>query len=122
MSMLKGKTPRECAAIIAAVEEAPETQQPVRDLKESLRASGVACDGDEVERELLAHAIEESLPKLEGLRVPPSVRELIRKQYRLFQQPPGSSGPSLSVDAEENDVFIAACKICTLRRFPAGPL
>lgn len=115
-----GKSASDCAALVAAVEESPETRQPIRDLKESLRAVGVPSEGDALERALLSLAIDHSLGKIEALPVPPSVRELIRKQYQVFRQPPGSPGPSLAVD--EDDPFIAACKICTLRRFPAGPL
>jgi hypothetical protein len=117
-----GKSASECAALVEAVAEEPETQQAIRDLKGALRAAGVACELDTLERVLLSHAIEQSLGKIDLLPVPPSVRDLFRKQYQVFGQPPGSPGPSLAVDAEENDVFIAACKICTLRRFPAGPL
>jgi hypothetical protein len=71
---------------------------------------------------LLAYAIQESQEKISTLPVPHSVRELIRQQFKVFRQSPGGPGPSLAVDAEENDPFISACKICTLRRFPAGPL
>jgi hypothetical protein len=117
-----GKSPSDCAALVAAVVESPETQQPIRDLKETLRATRVPCEGDALERALLAHAIDQSLGKIEGLPVPPSVRELLRKQYQIYRQPPNSARPSLAVEEAENDSFIAACKICTLRRFPAGPL
>lgn len=117
-----GKSPADCAAIIAAVAEAPETQQPVRELKQVLRKEGVPCEGDSLERMLLSYAIDEFAGRIDLLPVPPTVRELIRKQHQYFRQPAGLAGPSLSVDDEENDPFIAACKICTLRRFPAGPL
>ncbi len=111
-----------CARLVASVTESPATQQPVRAMKQILRTAGVACDGDSAERVLLAHAMDQSLKKIDELPVPPSVHDLIRKQFHSFRQPPGSPGPSLAVDAEENDPFIAACKLCTLRRFPAGPL
>jgi len=109
-------------ALVAAVEDRQESLQPIRALKEALRAGGVPCESDALERVLLSQAIEESLGKIESLPVPPSVHELIRKQYAAFRQFPGSAGPSLAVDAKETDAFIAACKMCTLRRFPAGPL
>lgn len=112
----------ECAALVGLVTEAPETQKPILDAKASLRAQGIPCADDAVERAFLSHAIERSLPHIDALPVPPSVHALIRKQFQVFRQPPGSPGPSLAVDAEENDPFIAACKICSLRRFPAGPL
>ena len=117
-----GKSRAECAAIVAGVGESPESRQRVRDLKERLRSTGVPCDADALERVLLHCAIEESSPRIGDLRVPPSVRELIRKEFAIFNLPPGSRGPSLAVDAEESDPFVAACKICTLRRFPAGPI
>src|SRR5438105_4101689 len=112
-----GKSAQECAALIASVTDSQESLQPIRDYKESLRQSG-----DTLERVLLSHAIDEYSGHIDSLPVPASVRELIRKQHQFFRQPPGSPGPSLAVDVTENDPFIAACKICTLRRFPAGPL
>lgn len=117
-----GKSAADCAALVAAVTESSESQQPIRELKQMLRISGVPCREDALERVLLSHAIDQSVDKIEALPVPPSVRVLIRKQYQSFRQPPGSPGPSLAVDEGDNDPFIAACKICTLRRFPAGPL
>ena len=116
-----GLSASECAGIVAAVTESPETQRPVHDLKISLRAAGVACEGDVLERALLASAIERSAKEVETLPVPSSVKELIRKQFLRFSEPSPSDAP-LAIEAEENDPFIAACKICSLRRFPAGPL
>jgi len=51
------------AALIAGVGESRETQQRVRDMKESLKAAGVPCGGDALERMLLSHAIEQSIGK-----------------------------------------------------------
>ncbi|MBZ5602580.1 MAG: hypothetical protein LAO79_09765 [Acidobacteriia bacterium] len=115
-----GKSHAECAQIIASVAESAESQRPVRELKAALQAAGIACDADHVERVLLVAAARESARAIEALRVPVSVRELIRKQHASFGQASGSI--SLSIDAEENDPFVAACKIATLRRFPAGPI
>jgi hypothetical protein len=112
----------QCAAMVAAVAESPESQQPVRDLKQSIRNEGFACQGDSLERALLAATVPEFAGRIDALPVPPAVREMIRKQQQLLSQPAGSQGPSLAIDAPESDPFIAACKICTLRRFPAGPL
>jgi hypothetical protein len=112
-----GRSPEECTALVAAVTESPETQKPIRDLKKSCR-----FEGDALERILLGCAIERSLDDIDKLPVPRSVHDLIRKQFQIFQQPASPRGISLAVDAEENDPFISACKICTLRRFPAGPL
>lgn len=91
-------------------------------MKQELRARGTPCDDDGLERALLSHAIDAALPKVDSLPVPPSVRDLLRKQYQVFRQPSGSPGPPLSVDAPETDPFVTACKLCTFRRFPAGPL
>jgi hypothetical protein len=112
-----GKSAHECSALIAAVDESPATQLPIREMKKAL-----SCQGDALERALLAHAMQESQQKIDALPVPPSVKELIRQQFQIFRQAPGGPGSSLAIDAEENDPFISACKICSLRRFPAGPL
>ena len=118
-----GKSASECATLITSVTESADTHSPIRAIKESLGACGIECRFDSLERVLLGYAIQESISKVDQLPVPGSVRELIRKQFHIFSLPPGSAGtPALNVEAEENDPFIAACKICTLRRFPAGPM
>src|ERR1051326_7484395 len=111
-----GKSTEECAALVAAVTESPRTHRSIQDLKASLRASGVEFEGDAFERVLLSHGMDQSQGKIDTLRVPLSVRELIRKQYQTFSQPAGPAGPSLAIEAEDNDAFIAACKLCTLDR------
>ncbi len=117
-----GKSASVCAALIASVTESPETCTPILELKKSLRATGVECESDSLERLLLGYAAQESEGKIDFLPVPQSVRDLIRRQFRFLTQAPGPGGPALAVDGEENDPFIAASKICTLRRFPAGPI
>src|SRR6266436_5423114 len=104
-----GKSARQCAALIAAVDESAATHQPIRDMKQAL-----SCKDDALERALLAYSIQESQQKIDALPVAYSVHELIRQQFQLFGQAPGGPGPSLAVDAEENDPFLSACKICTL--------
>lgn len=117
-----GKSAADCAQLVAGVTEAPATQEPIRDMKQRLLTAGIPCDDDWLERVLLGHAMDDSVSKIDGQPVPFSVRELIRKQFDAFRKPLASQGPLLDIDAAENDAFIAACKICTLRRFPAGPL
>lgn len=117
-----GKSGSECAAMIASVTESPKTYTPILDLKKRLRAAGIECGSDSLERVLLGYAAQQSEGKIDSLPVPQSVRDLIRKQFRFLTQPPGPGVPALAVDGEENDPFIAASKMCTLRRFPAGPI
>jgi hypothetical protein len=117
-----GKAASECAALIACVTESTKTYTPILDLKKRLRATGIECESDSFERVLLGYAARESEGKIDALPVPQSVRDLIRKQFHYLTQPPGLGGPALTVDGEENDPFIAASKVCTLRRFPAGPI
>ena len=69
-----GKTPAQCAALVAAVVEAPQTQQPVRDIKDALRAEGVPCSCDGLERVLRSHAMEHSATSIDALPVPASER------------------------------------------------
>src|SRR5690349_8422813 len=84
----RGKSASECASLIASVTESPATHLPIRVIKESLRASGLECQSDSVERVLLGYAIQASLIKIGQLRVPASVRDLIRRQFHHFNQPP----------------------------------
>src|ERR1700676_671949 len=117
-----GKSAADCAQLVADVTEAPATQQPIREMKERLRTAGIPCEDDWLERVLLGHAMDRSACKIDEQPVPVSVRDLIRKQFSAFRTPIASHGPVLAIDTAENDAFVAACKICTLRRFPAGPL
>ena len=112
-----GWSPQDCVALVGAVNDTPETLKSIHELKQALRS-----EGDTLERIFLRHAVSQSIDRIDKLPVPTSVQELLRQQFQVFGQPRKADGISLAVDAEENDPFIAACKICTLRRFPAGPI
>ena len=79
-----GKFALQCAALIASVTESPKTYAPDLDLKKRLRASGIECESDSIERVLLGYAAQESEGKIDSLPVPQSVRDLIRKQHRFL--------------------------------------
>lgn len=113
-----GRTPADCTAIIRAVQESPGSQAPVFALKESLRSLGTELYPDALERLLLACAVHESALKVDSLLVHGSVKTLIQKEFQAYLKPPGSG---LQLIAGTN-LFVAACKIATLRRFPAGPM
>lgn len=102
-----GKAPANCASIVATVKDAQQSQAEVPAWKQSLKSAGVAVGGDELERVLLTHAVRESLPKIESLRVHPAVMGLMQKECSAFSKPP-SRGPQLLTGT---DSFVTACKI-----------
>jgi hypothetical protein len=113
-----GKSVSDCVALVHSVVEQPASQAPILALKNSVQGVGIACEGDIFERVLLAHAMRESEPRIDQLPVHQSVKLLIRREFQRFQKPQ-SPGPRWLLGT---DPFVAASKICTLRRFPAGPL
>lgn len=108
-----GKSAADCARVARAVSDAPETHAEVLDWKREL---GLGAESDAVEREILAGAAGASVPEVAGLRVHESVKALILKEFGVFQK------PGKAVCLAGTDPFTAACKIATLRRFPAGPM
>jgi len=113
-----GKSTRDCAALVWSVTDQTASQTAILDLKRAMAGAGIDCDGDAFERVLLAHAMEEWEPRIDQLPVHDSVKPLIRREFQRFRDP-RSSGPPLLVGT---DPFVAAAKICTLRRFPCGPM
>jgi len=116
---LAGRTPADCVDLLRGVTDSLASQRPVVALKQSLRDAGIDWEGDAFERMLLYHALEDSAPRIDALPVHPAVKLLIRKEFQRFASAPGSATRSVLV---ETDPFVAASKICTLRRFPSGPL
>ena len=68
---------------------------------------------------LLFYVVTANEAKIAALPVTSSVKSLIQKQFSYYLKPPASSKPLLSA---EPSLFVTACKIATLRRFPAGPM
>lgn len=100
-----------------AVEDAPATHRAVIDLKNELIRGGANPEGDLVERTILMHAAAASQPRLNSFPVDDSVKQLLQREYAGFAQPARSP---LFVAGEYT--FAAACKMATLRRFPAGAM
>lgn len=116
---LADRSPLDCVRLIRGVTDSRESQAPVIALRQALRQAGVPCEGDALERMLLFYAMQDSAPRIDALPVYAPVKLLIRKEFQHFAKAPGSTNPPLLV---ETDPFIAACKTCTLRRFPSGPM
>jgi hypothetical protein len=107
-------TPLEATALLAAVEDNPSSHARILGLKQE---SGAPSEGDSFERELLEKASAEASSRLSSLRVDESVKTFFRKDFADFARP--SSRPRFLAGTYG---FAAACKIATLRRFPAGPM
>ena len=111
-----GKTPRDAVRVVQAISDPPATQAEFRSWKQALSP---ADESDSLERLALRYAMDDFAPQVDALPVHPAVKDLIRKEFLTFRKPPAAAGPALLVGT---DPFIAACKIATLRRFPAGPM
>ena len=114
-----GKTREDWLRVARAVKDSSATQTEVLEWKQRAANEGlVQADSDAVERVILSYAVGESRPQVGSLRVHPAVKSLINKEFELYEKPPGPK-PTLVAGA---DPFVSACKIATLRRFPAGPM
>lgn len=113
-----GASAGDCAALVRSVTDQPASQAPILELRKSITGAGVDCEGDAFERVLLTHAMQESESRIDQVPVHRSVKPLIRREFQRFRDLE-SSGPRLLLGT---DPFIAAAKICTLRRFPSGPM
>jgi len=113
-----GGSTSDYASLVQTVSEQPATQTPLLELKRSIIKAGIVCEGDNFERVLLARAMQESEPRIGEVPVHHSVKRLIRREFQRYGSP-ASSGPPVLLGT---DPFVAAAKICTLRRFPSGPM
>ena len=111
--------PEETVHYLALPEpDQPRSYAPVLALKRSVQNAGISCDGDRLERVLLWFAMQDAESGIDSLPLHHSVKPLIRREFGRFREL-GSPGPPLLAGT---DPFIAASKICTLRRFPSGPM
>jgi len=110
-----GLAPRDCVALVRRAAGPAQDARPVIALKTSLRNQGIECEADELERVLLAHAVAESAPLVDSLNIHPPVKALIRREFERFRGPGGQL-------LAGTDPFAAAARICTLQRFPSGPM
>ena len=106
----------ECATAVQRVTDANDSQAQIFDWKTRFADFAAA---DALERFLLFHAIARNFPKVEPLPVAASVKALFNKEFLTYTKPPGATKPPLLAGT---DPFVTACKIATLRRFPAGPM
>jgi len=104
----------ECIRIAKNV-NGPESCAEVAHYKKQL---GLAADFDGLERVILRHATLNFGSQIDLLPVPASVKILIQKEFGQFQGPLSAKNSLLT----GTDPFVTACKITTLRRFPAGPM
>ena len=107
-----------CVALVRQAAGPAQDASGVMMLKDSLKAKGIQCEGDTLERTLLGHAIDESVPRVDELAVYASVKPLIRREFERFRQPAVATAQVIA----GTDPFVAASRICTLQRFPSGPL
>jgi hypothetical protein len=112
-----GISTADCARLVGAVTENPESQALIRALKEKLQAAGNGFAADAFERALLRAAATETAPRIANLPVPEPVKKLLREEFEFYCRP--SRASPLEVGRSP---FVIACKMISLRRFPAGPL
>jgi hypothetical protein len=107
----------DCIEMVRRVKDSRESQTDLFLWKERLQTTGAVVEGDVLERLVLNYAVQESLAKVESLRVHPGVKTLMQKEFQAYLKAPGT-GPQLLAGT---DPFVTACKIASLRRFVAGP-
>lgn len=104
--------------MVQQLREDSKTQAPLIQLKKAAAEHFQDHPDGEFERLVLCYAIENSVGRVDSLPVATSVKELFHKEFNYYQKP--QSGKSqLTLGTYR---FVTACKIVTLRRFPAGPL
>ena len=99
------------------VTEVPESQAAVAAWKEKARAAGIDVQVDALERALLREAASDFEPRIGSLPIVESVKKLLGDEFRFYTK------PSLNAPVEAGSyLFVTACKMISLRRFPAGPM
>jgi hypothetical protein len=112
-------TPSECLAALSEVTEDARTWETLLAWKDNARRDGCAGEGECFEAALLRAAGAITAARIETLPVHDSVKTLLRQEFEFYSNPPARFAATLAIGRYE---FVAASKIVTLRRFPAGPL
>jgi hypothetical protein len=113
-----GVSVSDCVRIMQQVREDEKTQAPLLQLKTAVRENLLHHPEGEFERLMLRYAMDDSRNRVASLPVANSVKELFHKEFDYYRKP--HIGKS-QLEAGTYR-FVTACKIVTLRRFPAGPL
>jgi hypothetical protein len=113
----EARDPAAAARLITAVEDDVTTHAVILRMKDALAARGVPLDGEQFERALLARAAVAAEARLPAMFVDDSVKVLFRNEFADFTRP-SRTPPYLA----GTYAFAAACKMASLRRFPAGPM
>lgn len=111
----RGVDLRTAVESLSQVTEDPRTHSQVARLKEYSLAGR---EDDRVERLLLYRAAQGNADRIDAMPVYADVKRLLREEHRRFAAPRAGGLPVLA----GSYCFTAACRIATLRRFPAGPL
>ena len=112
-----GKSPADCAQLVTGVTEDPETQTAARAWREKARRAGVQLEAGGFERALLNYAALETSPRIAGLQVHESVKNLQQSEFKYYTNT--AAGDSLEIGSY---LFVTGCKVISLRRFVAGPM
>lgn len=113
-----GVSVSDCVRMVQQMREDSKTQAPLVQLKAAVGEYLQDRPDGEFERLMLGYAIDNALGRVDSLPVAPSVKELFHKEFNYYQKPQSGSA-HLALGTYR---FVTACKIVTLRRFPAGPL
>jgi hypothetical protein len=114
-----GVTDQRCYELLRAVSEQPSTTDAIRRLRSQIATLQAEPPAGAVERVLLLRALMMSLPMIQAAPLADSVKRLFCEEVHLVAAPP----PSVihRFNAARN-VYVAFCKVATVRRFPAGQL
>lgn len=106
-----------CARLVHSITEAPQSQQPMVDLKRSLAQAGVDEETALLEQFLLVHSALQSLKELPTFPVSLSVKQSLCGEFESFAC---QQDASIMRFEAGGSTFVALCKLASLRRFPAG--
>jgi hypothetical protein len=111
------KSPEDCAQLVAGVTEDRQTQSAALALKEEAERAGMQLEAGRFEQALLRYAALVTRPRIAGLPVHESVKNLLQSEFNYYTHT--AAGDSLEIGSY---LFVTGCKVISLRRFVAGPM
>lgn len=106
--------------LVQSVNELPETQRSIADLKANLERESPELAVDfQLERFLLLNSTSRVAGDITGLPVSQSVKSLYREEFAFFAR---GEPKTLSMFQVGEYRFSEMCKVVSLRRFPAGQM
>ncbi len=108
---------RDPVPLVQQMDVTRASQQPLVELKRAVAGEGFPEDDGAFERFIIARAALHSVDGIPATPLPSAVRQELCAGFSTLLSPPPKLEPKLRLG---HTWFTSACKIATLRRFPAG--